>query len=172
MDNPTNNNRDKIPMPSNWSDQENFWNGTAYKKIRPTSFSKPTMPPHQHQEKSQIGMRIFNPKSIELKLGPKYPLEGPLHQADLREKGKKLHPRMTKTKQTKGLQMIRKISQRPIKKDQETSLESAESPAECTIISTRTITQEALMPWSRATLENFRCSLWKWKKGVRKLYKC
>ena len=32
MDSPSDVKNDKIPIPSDWSDQDNFWNGKAYEK--------------------------------------------------------------------------------------------------------------------------------------------
>ena len=47
-DSPNKNDRDdrqEHPLPSDWSEQENFWNRKTYDKVRPTSLQPVQMPP-------------------------------------------------------------------------------------------------------------------------------
>ena len=40
--------RQDHPLPSDWSDQENFWSGKTYDKVRPTTLKPVQMPPPKH----------------------------------------------------------------------------------------------------------------------------
>ena len=58
---PSNNDKgDRCPLPLDWSDQENFWNGTDYEKIRPERLRPVQMPsPKRDSEESDWNENLY-----------------------------------------------------------------------------------------------------------------
>ena len=58
--------RQDHPLPSDWSDQENFWSGKTYDKVRPTSLKAVQMPPPMRVRRV-TGMRTCIHKTTGLR---------------------------------------------------------------------------------------------------------
>ena len=77
MDSASNVENNRHPIPSDWSDQEDCWNGEAYEKLPFTQ--------HKYQDISnKNGMTIFTHRATGQNLNPRY-LLGSHHQDGLKE---------------------------------------------------------------------------------------
>ena len=57
------------PIPSDWTDQDNFWSGKTYDKVRAQSTLKPAPPnPPPKEMRTVSGVNIYIHTTIELKL--------------------------------------------------------------------------------------------------------
>ena len=78
-DSTANNDRDEgqdTVLPSDWSDQDNFWLGKAYEKVRPLSSLKPVPAlPLQMEMRTAIGVSTFTHTFTWLRLLCKCPLQ-------------------------------------------------------------------------------------------------
>ena len=60
-------------LPSDWSEQENFWNGKTYDKVRPTSFRQVQLqPPKCDSEESNWNENLY-PKNYRAKVQSQVP---------------------------------------------------------------------------------------------------
>ena len=59
MDSPSNVKNDRHPIPSDWSDQENFWNGKAYEKSTGPQHRYWSIPPKQDDNDSDWNDNLY-----------------------------------------------------------------------------------------------------------------
>ena len=59
MDSPLHVENEKHPLPSDWSDQENFWNGKAYEKSRTHRPRAWRIPPKQDNNDSDWKENLY-----------------------------------------------------------------------------------------------------------------
>ena len=144
-DNPANDkdNKDICPKPYDWSDQENYWNGMTYKKIRPKTSRKSIMPPLLASEESDWNENFYS-QDYGAKLQSQVPFRGPPPPDWPKGIRKEISSKKDPDKMDTRSANDQKSSSVTDEKSQEASLEPGESPiVECTIESTDTITQEA-----------------------------
>ena len=75
-DNNANNNdrndRQDQVLPSDWSDQDNFWMGKTYDKVRPITLKPVPVPPLGERMRRAIGVSTFTHITTELRLHHKF----------------------------------------------------------------------------------------------------
>ena len=80
-DSPNKNNdrddRQEHPLPSDWSEQENFWNGKTYDKGRPTSLQPVQMPPPKHDNEESDWNENLYPHQYPAKVQSQVPIRQP-----------------------------------------------------------------------------------------------